>query len=65
MIYAYFLDSHLVEAGKILRQNLLKGVETKRALVFSIMMDRTQAEILIASARGELYDDNFPALHYA
>ena len=53
-----------VEAGKRLRENLLKCVETKRALLFSIVMDRMQAEILIASARGELYDDNFRALHH-
>lgn len=54
-----------IEAGKRLRENLLRTVETKRALLFSIMMDRMETEISIASARGELYDDNFRALHHA
>jgi hypothetical protein len=49
----------------LLRENLLDAIEHKRALVFSIVMDRTEAETIIASAKGELYDDGFCAFHYA
>jgi len=58
-------EPNLVAAGKILRDNLLDAIEHKRALVFSIVMDRTEAETIIATAKGELYDDAFCASHYA
>lgn len=57
-------DPRLVEAGLLLRQNLLRFVETKRALALSIMMNKSEGESLIASARGELYDDNMMACHH-
>jgi hypothetical protein len=44
---------------------LLDAIEHKRALLFSIVMDRTEAETIIASAKGELYDDGFCAFHHA
>lgn len=58
-------EPSLIEAGRMLRDNLLDAIEHKRALLFSIVMDRTEAETIHASAKGELYDDGFCALHYA
>jgi len=58
-------EPNLIAAGKMLRDNLLDAVDHKRALVFSVVMDRTEAETIIASAKGELYDDAFCAFHSA
>jgi len=48
----------------MLRENLLHAIEHKRALLFSIVMNKAEGETILASARGELYDDAFCALHY-
>jgi hypothetical protein len=54
-----------IAAGKLLRQNLLGVVESSRPLLSSIVMDLRETEILMACARGELYDDSFTARHNA
>ena len=59
------LEPNLIAAGKLLRENMLDSIEHKRALLYSIVMDRNVAETMIASAKGELYDDGFCALQYA
>ena len=65
-LYALTLPApNLVEAGKLLRQNLLGIVDANRVLLSSIVMDRRESEILVACARGELYDDSFTAMHNA
>ena len=44
------VDPRVREAGRHLKGVLLNQLDSKRPLLHSIMMDRTEAEILIASA---------------